>query len=481
MGGGDLNLKKSWHPHTLKNQERVWKAEQQKAEEDRKVAELQREIKEERERELLQRTAEKSGAIEKKGDAKLDWMYKGPGGHVSREEYLLGRKIDNSFEQLEKAEAEEKVDDNTSALQNKPVYTIEHEINPESVVRRESANVQVDMRRKLMEDPLLLIRQREEETKREITANPVKMKQLQQLIASIKSKRKKTKKRKKKKKKHSRNSSSSSDSDSDDKRSRKKKKKTRKRPVSSSDSSDSSESSTSSSSSSSSSEDERKRKKKKLKKDKTIKHKDKEEKEKRHGKTSREENENYKKDRMSREENENYKKDRMRDGRSEFKYDQNINRTTNRDMMRHRDSGPQQSREMERWQKNQDKYGRYRRPQEHSRSRSRSRDRKNYGERSRNSDSQGTNKHRLSEKEMEKKRQEMMDAAHRRDEDRKENVQRYAIERKKEEEMEKDVEKFRRNNLLSAASKTSIEDRVKSRMSSSQRGPSHMETNFARK
>ena len=27
MGGGDLNMKKSWHPVLLVNQERVWKAE----------------------------------------------------------------------------------------------------------------------------------------------------------------------------------------------------------------------------------------------------------------------------------------------------------------------------------------------------------------------------------------------------------------------------------------------------------------------
>lgn len=70
------NLKKSWHPSTMKNQERVWKAEQQKAEEDRKMAELQRELKEEREREVLKKTAEESGAIAKKGEEKLDWMYK---------------------------------------------------------------------------------------------------------------------------------------------------------------------------------------------------------------------------------------------------------------------------------------------------------------------------------------------------------------------------------------------------------------------
>lgn len=54
----------------------MWKAEQQKAEEDRKMAELQRELKEEREREVLKRTAEASGAIAKRGEEKLDWMYK---------------------------------------------------------------------------------------------------------------------------------------------------------------------------------------------------------------------------------------------------------------------------------------------------------------------------------------------------------------------------------------------------------------------
>ena len=35
---------------------------------------------------------------------KLDWMYKGPGGMVDREEYLLGRAIDRSFEQMQQAE-----------------------------------------------------------------------------------------------------------------------------------------------------------------------------------------------------------------------------------------------------------------------------------------------------------------------------------------------------------------------------------------
>lgn len=31
-------------------------------------------------------------------------MYKGPSNHVDREEYLLGRKIDKTFEQIQQSE-----------------------------------------------------------------------------------------------------------------------------------------------------------------------------------------------------------------------------------------------------------------------------------------------------------------------------------------------------------------------------------------
>ncbi|KAG0724063.1 Pre-mRNA-splicing factor CWC25 [Chionoecetes opilio] len=267
-GSGEANLKKSWHPSTMKNQERVWKAEQQKAEEDRKMAELQRELKEEREREGLKRTAQESGAIARKGEEKLDWMYKGPGGHVSREEYLLGRKIDKALEQLEQAEAtEEPQEGEQPPQQSKSSYTIEHEINPESVIRREQSDIQVDMHRKLMEDPLLLIRKQEEETKRQITNNPVKMKQLQQLIASIKSKKSK---KSSKRSDSSDSSSSSSDSESEDEKKEKKKKKRKKkrqrRPSPSSSSSSEDTDTTSSSESDKAKKYKKKKKKAKSKK-----------------------------------------------------------------------------------------------------------------------------------------------------------------------------------------------------------------------
>lgn len=52
----------------------------------------------------------------KKDNMKLDWMYKGPGGVVDREEYLLGRAIDKSFEQMQQAERASTSSKNTVEL-----------------------------------------------------------------------------------------------------------------------------------------------------------------------------------------------------------------------------------------------------------------------------------------------------------------------------------------------------------------------------
>ena len=46
--GGDLNLKKSWHPHLRKNQERVWKEEKSALEERKQIEKLRKEREEER-------------------------------------------------------------------------------------------------------------------------------------------------------------------------------------------------------------------------------------------------------------------------------------------------------------------------------------------------------------------------------------------------------------------------------------------------
>lgn len=143
MGGGDLNLKKSWHPQTLRNVEKVWKAEQKHEAERKKIEELQRELREERAREEMQRYAEDVGAVKKK-EEKLDWMYQGPGGMVNRDEYLLGRPIDKYvFEKMEEREVG---------------CSSETGLLPGSIFAPSGANSFLDMASKIREDPLFIIR-----------------------------------------------------------------------------------------------------------------------------------------------------------------------------------------------------------------------------------------------------------------------------------------------------------------------------------
>ena len=59
--GGDLNLKKSWHPHLRKNQERVWKEEKAALEERKLIDKLRREREEEAALEELQKLQAESG------------------------------------------------------------------------------------------------------------------------------------------------------------------------------------------------------------------------------------------------------------------------------------------------------------------------------------------------------------------------------------------------------------------------------------
>ncbi|KAJ8384147.1 hypothetical protein AAFF_G00208490 [Aldrovandia affinis] len=186
MGGGDLNLKKSWHPQTLKNIERVWKAEQRHEAERKKIEELQKELREERAREEITRYAQETGTLKKKDD-RLDWMYQGPGGQVSRDEYLLGRPIDKQITQ-QFEEQESGPSTRTGLL-------------PGSIFSPATPASTLDLATKIREDPLFAIRKREEEKKREVLTNPVKMRKIKELLQhNLEKKEKKRRKDKKEKK-----------------------------------------------------------------------------------------------------------------------------------------------------------------------------------------------------------------------------------------------------------------------------------------
>ncbi|KAF2663100.1 hypothetical protein BT63DRAFT_430660 [Microthyrium microscopicum] len=95
MGGGDLNLKKSWHPGLLSNQRKVYDEEQKALAERKLIEQIRRERAEEREIEELEKLAEDAGGT--KRIKRVDWMYSGAnagatGTSEEQESYLLGKR-----------------------------------------------------------------------------------------------------------------------------------------------------------------------------------------------------------------------------------------------------------------------------------------------------------------------------------------------------------------------------------------------------
>lgn len=151
MGGGDLNLKKQWHPAKLENMQRVYEVEQKHKEEQRKLETLRKEMAQEKELQELQRLQEDcgvagAGSTNKKHAERLDWMYSGGGatGNASsanayQEEFLLGKR---------------RVNDILAGKVEAPADSL--------VARRNGTSVAKDMEAKMREDPLFCIKKKEQ-------------------------------------------------------------------------------------------------------------------------------------------------------------------------------------------------------------------------------------------------------------------------------------------------------------------------------
>lgn len=74
MGGGDLNLKKSWHPSTRANLEKVYLAEQEAEKEKKRLEELKREKRREKDSVDIRKIQESAGILKSHPD-RLEWMY----------------------------------------------------------------------------------------------------------------------------------------------------------------------------------------------------------------------------------------------------------------------------------------------------------------------------------------------------------------------------------------------------------------------
>ena len=161
--GGDLNLKKSWHPVLMSNQKRVWEEEQKALEERKKIDQIQREREEERQIQELQDLQEAAGG--KKRLNRVEWMYNGPSsGQVGTTEemegYLLGkRRVDG----LLKGNESQKLEKNATE---------------ESFMALQNANSMRDTAAKIREDPMLAIKKQEQAAYEAMMNDPIKRKML---------------------------------------------------------------------------------------------------------------------------------------------------------------------------------------------------------------------------------------------------------------------------------------------------------------
>ncbi|KAH0424174.1 pre-mRNA-splicing factor cwc25 [Colletotrichum camelliae] len=201
--GGDLNLKKSFHPSLLKNQAKVWEEEKKALEERKKTQQRINELKEERAREELQKKLEAAGHT-KKVD-RVEFLYSGPtdgqtGTTEERESYLLGkRRIDNLLKGTEHK-------------------NLEKQAGQESFMALQTANTVRDTAAKVREDPLLAIKRQEQAAYEAMMNDPIKRRQLLASMGIEDQQKDKSKKREDRHERHKRRHHRRRDDDSEDDR-----------------------------------------------------------------------------------------------------------------------------------------------------------------------------------------------------------------------------------------------------------------------
>ncbi|KAJ2545859.1 RNA-splicing factor [Coemansia sp. RSA 1853] len=167
MGSGDLNMKKSWHPQTLANQRRVAEVKLKAEEEAQRAAKLQKELREERQREEMDRL---NATVTKKSINKLDWMYSAPVIGVPQtsddlEAYLLGTK--DAKDLIRDKEAAESIKQ-PDAKWKSGLFAFSNR----------NANNERDEMAKSLEDPLAEIKRREQAAAMRAMASRVQAKEI---------------------------------------------------------------------------------------------------------------------------------------------------------------------------------------------------------------------------------------------------------------------------------------------------------------
>ncbi|RDY10629.1 cwf25 [Mucuna pruriens] len=193
--------KKGWHTGSLRNIENVWKAEQKHEAEQKKLEELRKQIQEERERSEFRLLQEKAGLVPRQ--ERLEFLYDS-GLSVGKSSNSEGFK---ALEQFPKSDATNAPSSSASKQEGANAPGALFEEKPQSAS---------DAWRKLHSDPLLMIRQREQEELAKIKNNPVKMAMIRKSVEEMGHKEKAHKKKEKRKKHRSSKSKHIKHSDSED-------------------------------------------------------------------------------------------------------------------------------------------------------------------------------------------------------------------------------------------------------------------------
>ena len=159
--------KKTWHVTNFSNQEAVWKAEQAKAEEQRKLEEWKKKREEERQimelKQLQRESGQGGGEGAVKQQERVEFLYDMPA--TKKEEYLLGKPIE-----IEPEESDVKKVAHLPGSNFLPVGQ-----NNLSSSRNEEFN-------KMNNDPLMAMRLAEQQALQRILNNPIKMKEVQSRV-----------------------------------------------------------------------------------------------------------------------------------------------------------------------------------------------------------------------------------------------------------------------------------------------------------
>eukprot|EP01087_Luapelamoeba_hula_P017390 TRINITY_DN5476_c0_g1_i4.p1 TRINITY_DN5476_c0_g1~~TRINITY_DN5476_c0_g1_i4.p1 ORF type:complete len:438 (-),score=142.27 TRINITY_DN5476_c0_g1_i4:92-1405(-) len=186
----DFLSKKSFHPARIQNQEKVWKAEQEKEAEQRKLMELQRKLQEERALNDL-RQMQASVSKRKAPQERLAWMYEGGVG-------LAKEPVDTATEVSTPV--------NLADAQSHSGSSTQPQLG---LFQAEAANAEQETWNRLREDPLLEMRRQETKSLDYIKNNPMKMATIRKQLEAMKKdekQKKADKKRKRKEKKEEKRS-----------------------------------------------------------------------------------------------------------------------------------------------------------------------------------------------------------------------------------------------------------------------------------